>query len=136
MDLEKFIQWYESLTIDSLNEIDQYYHNDVFFKDPFNEFQSRETVKEIFKVMFEKLGNPRFIILDKIRQEDQVFVTWDFLFLINEKEYSIHGSSHFKLKEGRVSYHRDYWDVGEEMLEKIPVIRTLYLFLKKKFSHS
>lgn len=131
--LTELYEWYEKLTKESLEKIDDYYAERAFFKDPFNEVVGREKIKHIFKDMFNKLENPHFDFIDKVEQGNQVFVAWNFIFVSKQKTYVIHGSSHLKFDESMmIVYHRDYWDVGEELLLKIPLIKNLYgAFLKK-----
>lgn len=129
--------WYESLTKESVENINDLYVEHAFFKDPFNEVKGRDKIKHIFNDMFDKLENPRFVFIDKIEQGNQVFVTWDFIFSANKKIYTIHGSSHLKLNDDlMITYHRDYWDVGEELLLKIPLIKNIYGALRKKIGSS
>lgn len=131
--LKELLYWYENLSPQSLNDLSQFYTEDSFFKDPFNEITGREKIKLIFEHMFENTEKPRFIFIDSIQEGNQVFLTWDFKFEINKKKYKIHGSSHLKLNtEGKVYYHRDYWDVGEEVLSKVPIIKSLYKMLTAK----
>lgn len=134
---QKLYSWYESLTENELNKIDEVYSHDAFFKDPFNEFRSREKIKNIFVQMFQKLQNPRFVFIDTLEEGSQSFVTWDFHFEVSGKRFVIHGSSHLKFDEhSKVIYHRDYWDVGEELLLKIPVLKSIYGTFRKKMGHA
>jgi steroid Delta-isomerase len=34
--------------------------------------------------------------------------------------------------DGRIAYHRDYWDAAEELYAKLPVIGTLMRFLQRR----
>lgn len=132
-NLTEFKNWYETLSENSLKNIEQYYSADIFFKDPFNEIKGISKLEIIFLEMFDQLDEPRFQIIDIVQQEEQVFLTWNFFFTYSKKAYSIHGSSHLKLNDtGLVIYHRDYWDVGEELLLKIPFIGSVYGILRKK----
>lgn len=136
MNLENFISWYENISEKSLNDIDIFYAQEVFFKDPFNEFSSRSEVKHLFENMFENLDAPKFIFSDIVSQDNNIFITWDFDFILKGKQWSIHGSTHLKLGEdAKIIYHRDYWDVGEEVLLKIPGIKKIYSFFRDKLSH-
>ena len=135
MSLENICQFYEELSVDDLKRLEDIYTQDVFFKDPFNEFKSIGLLKEVFEDMFENLENPKFIIIDKLKQNTEVFLTWDFNFSLSGKKIKIHGSSHLKLCEnGKIYYHRDYWDVGEELLLKIPIIKFFYKKMRNKLS--
>ena len=132
--LKELMHWYETLTPETLANIQDYYDKDAFFKDPFNEIKGREKIEHIFQDMFLKLTKPHFVFIDIIEQDDQAFLTWDFIFTIKSLSYTIHGSSHLKLNQEKlVIYHRDYWDVGEELLLKIPLLKNLYSLFRKNF---
>jgi steroid Delta-isomerase len=134
--VNRIISYFENMNIDSLKELDSIYHVDAYFKDPFNELIGVKAISKIYHHMFQQLIHPQFKILDSVIQDDALFITWDFTFQIKKKKESvlIHGSTHFKLNtEGLIIYHRDYWDVGEEIIKKVPVMGKLYLFLFKSF---
>jgi len=127
--------WYENLQKTSLDQIGSFYNEDVFFKDPFNEINGRDKLRKIFVHMFENLENPHFVFIDTVENDEEAFLTWDFFLKFNHMEYKIHGSSHLKYdKEKIIFYHRDYWDVGEEVLLNVPVVRSFYGFFRKKLS--
>lgn len=135
--LDEIFDWYGKLERGSVEKIRDYYAEEAFFKDPFNEVKGRDKIKHIFDDMFNQLENPRFVFIDKIEQDHQAFVTWDFKFAVKQKAYTIHGSSHLKLNEQKmIIYHRDYWDVGEELLLKVPFVKNIYGAFRKKVSSS
>ena len=134
-NLKELTLWYENLKKDSLDKIDFFYDEYVFFKDPFNEFKGRDKLMKVFTHMLENLENPHFVILDTIEDSDGAFLTWDFYLKIKGRGYKIDGSSHLKYnKENKIVYHRDYWDVGEEILLKIPFMKFIYSYIQKKLA--
>ena len=135
--LREFKDWFINLNESTLDNIASYYDDNVFFKDPFNEFNGREKLKKLFIHMLITLKNPQFVFIDNIKNNEEIFLTWDFIFSYKEKLFKIHGSSHLKLNdEEKIVYHRDYWDVGEEILLKIPLIKSLYGFFQSKLTMS
>ena len=50
----------------TLDDIVSYYDENVFFKDPFNEFNGREKLKKLFIHMFITFKNPHFVFIDTI----------------------------------------------------------------------
>ena len=135
--LAEFKEWFINLNESTLDNIVSYYDDNVFFKDPFNEFNGREKLKKLFIHMFITLKNPHFVFIDNIENSEGIFLTWDLIFNYKEKLFKIHGSSHLKLNdEEKIVYHRDYWDVGEELLLKIPLIKNLYGIFQKKLAMS
>ncbi|MCX7210092.1 MAG: nuclear transport factor 2 family protein [Burkholderiales bacterium] len=134
-NLDKLIDFFESISQENTVDLKQIYTDDVFFKDPFNEVNGIQNVITIFDHMFHQLDQPRFVVTTHVSQGDQAFLTWDFLFKMkrfNRNEQCIRGASHIRFAaDGRVSYHRDYWDVAEELYEKLPLIGSVMRGLKK-----
>lgn len=125
--------FYETLSPASLARIGQVYASEAFFRDPFNEVRGLDRVQRIFAHMFETLDAPRFVVIDAFEQGDQAFLTWDFHFQRKgqAQPMKIHGSSHLRFDaDGRVAYHRDYWDAAEELWERVPLLGALLRGLK------
>ena len=134
-NLKELKIWYENLKEGSLDEMEFFYDENAFFKDPFNEIEGRDKLMKIFAHMFETLEKPQFVILDTIENSSCAFLTWDFFLRIKGRGLKIHGSSHLKFnEENRIVYHRDYWDVGEEILLNVPFIRLMYSYFRKKLA--
>lgn len=134
MNISELKEWFENLTPQSLENIDQFYGERAYFKDPFNELEGIDNVKHIFVHMFESTEKSKFTFIDIIENPGSCFITWDYELVLKGSEYKIHGSSHLKFDHGKIIYHRDYWDVGEELLLKVPIIKSLYGSFRKKFS--
>ena len=131
--LRGLLDWYETLSPESLETIGSYYTEDAYFKDPFNETRSRDVILRIFRDMFDTLDKPAFIFDETIADARKAFITWQFSFYWRGKFMVIHGGSHLRFAEdGRVEYHRDYWDAAEELYEKIPVIGWILRRIKAK----
>ena len=127
--------WFESLSPQSLGQIEHFYEADAYFKDPFNEVRDVARIQLIFQDMFTEFEQPRFVIQEQICDDDkrQSFLTWHFLFNWRGKAWCIVGSSHLRFgSTGLVIYHRDYWDASEELYEKLPVIGFVLKALKKR----
>jgi len=128
-------QFYECLQPSDLARLGELYTEQAFFKDPFNEVKGLAAIRAIFAHMFEALDAPRFEVREAFSQGDQAFLSWDFHFRLKGKNSPqiIHGSSHLRFApDGRVSYHRDYWDAAEELYEKLPLLGGLLRWLKKR----
>lgn len=131
--LQRLVQWYQTLTEESLQQIDCYYTEDACFKDPFNEVSSREHIAAIFRHMFATLEAPRFVIHQCTGNDSETFITWDMEFARKGRTMSIKGCSHLRHNEsGLVTHHRDYWDAAEELYEKLPVLGWLMRIIKRK----
>jgi steroid delta-isomerase len=135
--VERIVVFFETLTPQSLARFGEYYADDAFFKDPFNELRGLKEVMRVFEHMYRTLDEPRFVVTARLVDGDQCFLTWDFRFRFKsvrpEVEQTIRGSTHLKFAaDGRVNFHRDYWDAAEELYEKLPFIGGLMRWLRKR----
>lgn len=132
----RIVDYFERLAPGDLARLDSFYTADASFKDPFNEVQGVAPIERIFGHMFDTLEAPRFEIRDVIVEGAQCFLTWDFIFRLRgrrAREITVRGGSHLRLAaDGRIELHRDYWDVAEELYEKLPVLGALMRWLKRR----
>ena len=136
---QRFKAYWEGLTREGVAHIGEHYTEDAYFRDPFNQVRGLAQLKRVFDHMFESLHEPRFQILEVVEQGASGFFIWDFTFRVKawkpEVTRTIHGSSHVRFApDGRVSYHRDYWDAAGELYAKLPVIGALMRWLAKKMA--
>jgi ketosteroid isomerase-like protein len=134
-DLQKVVQYFESLSLDTVDRIGDIYTDDAFFKDPFNEVRGLAAITHVFRHMFTQVDAPRFIVTRSVCQGSDAFITWDFVFRMkrySSTEQCIRGASHLRFADnGRIASHRDYWDAAEELYEKLPVLGGLMRILKR-----
>jgi steroid Delta-isomerase len=132
------VDFFEHLTPASVADMATVYATNAYFKDPFNAVTGLTEIQAIFEHMFASLDAPRFVVTEQItpaRPGESCFLVWDFHFRLRGKpaEFTIHGSSHLRFAEdGRVTYHRDYWDAAEELYEKLPVVGSVMRWLKRR----
>ena len=134
---ERLCVFFETLTPDSLRQIEALYTPDARFKDPFNTVRGQAAIRQVFEHMFASLHEPRFVVTQRLVDGAQVFLVWEFRFRFRRfdtvTEQVVHGGSHLKLaSDGRVADHRDYWDAAEELYEKLPGVGTLMRWLKRR----
>ena len=133
--LNKLTIWYATLSLDTLPDIRRLYTSNASFKDPFNDVIGVESIEKIFVHMFNTTEHPRFIIGETMQQEQRAFLTWEFIFTLNRKEYTVRGATHLHFDDaGLVTMHRDYWDAAEELWQKLPIIGAAVRWLRGKFS--
>jgi hypothetical protein len=135
-DIERF---FTDMTPAHLARLGEVYSAQAWFKDPFNEVQGLDAVRGIFQHMYDSLNRPRFIVTTRVVQGRQCFLTWDFVFGLRGQttEITVRGASHLWLAPGtdgrwRIERHRDYWDVAEELYEKLPLLGALMRWLKRR----
>lgn len=134
--LAAVIDFFEQLQPSDLQRIAQIYSADAFFKDPFNEVRGTVAIEGIFAHMFTSLDVPRFVVHEAMVQGDSAFLTWDFSFRLRRGPAGpqvIRGATQLRFApDGRVAWHRDYWDAAEELYEKLPLLGVFMRWLKRR----
>lgn len=136
-ELVRLVDYWQTLTPASVNELPTLYAADAHFRDPFNDITGIEKIQHIFADMFVRLDASKFEIIETIEESHGAFLIWDFTFRIKalrpEQNRRIHGTSHIRFApNGLVQYHRDYWDAAGELYEQLPLVGILMRFLKKR----
>ena len=135
--VQRIAEFFETLQPASVQRMDALYTQDAYFKDPFNEVRGLEEVQRIFSHMYVALDEPHFVVTNTVTQGDQCFIVWDFKFRFKRFDtvtvQTVRGCSHLQLaSDGRIAFHRDYWDAAEELYEKLPFVGSLMRWLKKR----
>ena len=136
MTLDALIDFFHGLSPQSVARFPEFYSADAYFKDPFNEVRGVVAVQRIFTHMFEQVGEPRFIVSERVVDDSGAMLIWTFNFRGARRggggTQVIRGVSHLKFDAaGKVNYHRDYWDAAEELYMKLPVLGMLMRGLRR-----
>jgi steroid Delta-isomerase len=135
--VDRIVALFEAMTPGDVHRLHAYYRPDAWFKDPFNEVRGLAGVQRVFAHMFEALDQPRFCVTTRIVQGAECFLAWEFRFGLRrgraDRQLLVRGGSHLKLADdGRIAWHRDYWDAAEELYEQLPVLGSLMRWLKRR----
>lgn len=136
MNLDALIEFFHGLTPESVARFPEFYSADACFKDPFNEVRGVAAVQSVFSHMFEQVGEPRFVVSEKVVDDGGAMLIWTFSFRAARwgggGTQVIRGVSHLRFDAaGKVIYHRDYWDAAEELYLKLPVVGILMRGLRR-----
>ena len=139
MLIEELVSFFETVSPETVSRIGDLYASDACFKDPFNDVQGVPAIERIFRHMFTQVEAPRFVVTERIVQYDSAMLAWRFEFGVRVGKrvhpQVVNGVTHFKFDgEGKVSLHRDYWDTGEELYMKLPVLGWLVRALRRRLS--
>ena len=137
MTLDDIVRYFDTMTPASVAGLGRVYTEDAFFKDPFNEVRGIAAIEDIFRRMYVPLIDPRFAVVNRIASESQAMLEWDFHFRIRRYRpdvvQTVHGVSHLRFAaDGRIDYHRDYWNTAEELYAKLPLIGGVIRFLRHR----
>ena len=131
--------FYESIGPADLRRLNEVYADDAYFRDPFNEVTGLPKIARIFGAMFEHLDDVRFEILDLVADGSGAMLTWNMRYRVRRwrprETQAIHGATHLRFApDGRIAYHRDYWDAANELYAKLPLIGPVMRWLRRKLA--
>ena len=136
--VKNYINLFNNLSPDNIDEFDNLISKDIIFIDPFNNIKGTNAFKNIFYHMFKNVKEPKFFILNYSVNKQRVFLKWKMTFFAFKSLQTIEGMSELLLNDnGKVVSHTDYWDSLNGLYIKIPFIGYFYkvsLFLFKSKS--
>jgi steroid delta-isomerase len=133
---ENYIKFFETLTPESLENLDEIFAKNARFKDPFNDVCGIKSIQKIFQHMFATTQNSRFAVSDHASADNRLYLHWEYTFNTPQgKPWKIIGMSRVVFDDNdNVAEHIDYWDPAEGIYEKIPVLGGVMRLLKRKLS--
>ena len=126
MRIDELVNFFETLTPQSLERLGDFYAPEACFKDPFNDVQGVAAIRRIFEHMYRQVDAPRFVVTDRLAEGERAMLVWTFHFVRRGQPQVIRGATHLRFaNDGRVLIHRDYWDAAEELYMTLPGIGWL-----------
>ncbi|MBK8957681.1 MAG: nuclear transport factor 2 family protein [Proteobacteria bacterium] len=135
--VERVCAWWQHLTRDTLATLPQVYAGHVHFVDPFNDVHGAAALTTLLERMFERLVEPRFVVLETAVQEHGAVLVWDFHYRLRDwqpaRQRLIHGVTHLRFgDDGRVVEHRDYWDAAAQVYAELPLLGAVLRWLRRR----
>lgn len=138
-DLESFCAFFNKLDKTCTKKLDEVYTEDVDFTDPLHHIEGRSALEAYFRTLYDNVTSCHFTFHTTVRQGDTAFVTWT-MHLIHPRldggrVVDVEGCSHLLFAEdGRVARHRDYFDAGAMLYERLPLLGSTIRWVKRQLS--
>lgn len=111
------------------------YSDDAYFNDGFVELTGSEAIAEYFGRSAEATAAIEVDIEEIVKTSDGVYLRWVMTFTIHHRKMTFvaPGMSHLRFtSDGRISYHRDYWDGSGALSEMVPFAGSLLRAIKAR----
>jgi limonene-1,2-epoxide hydrolase len=126
--LARFREVYQALDRDHLHLLDEVYAPEVVFEDPLHRIEGLEALREYFARMYQGVEQIRFEFGTVLHTADDAMLTWTMYMrhrrLRPGEELALPGATHIRFG-ARVHYHRDYFDAGALLYERLPLLGGL-----------
>ncbi|MBM88033.1 MAG: transcriptional regulator [Gammaproteobacteria bacterium] len=129
-------QAYLRLGLENLEEIKSLYTDDVYFEDPSHGVQGKAALEKYFTNQFQNLQDCSFKFHQTITNGSDIFMAWT-MFLKHPRLNSggiirVEGASYLKTRNGKIYYHRDYFDLGALVYENVPILGRIVSKIKRR----
>lgn len=108
--------------------IEQFYREDVRFRDPIQSLQGREEFIEMSRRLVERCQELRATVHHAAESDEVIFLQWTMEMKLGPMPLTaIEGTTKLVLDaDGRVAEHRDYFDLWGDSLSAMPLIGAGY----------
>ncbi|MDR9440888.1 MAG: nuclear transport factor 2 family protein [Halomonas sp.] len=138
-DLEAFCAFFNKLDKTCTKKLYQVYTADVEFIDPLHHIKGREALEGYFCTLYDNVTSCQFTFYETLQRQDTAFITWT-MHLVHPRldgghRVEVEGCSHLLFAEdGRVVRHRDYFDAGALLYERLPVMGPAVRWVKRQLT--
>lgn len=136
MDVQSVSKVYQQLNKENLHLLSDVYHQEVVFEDAAHRLEGWDALESYFETLYKNVTRCDFEIQEHQQTDDSGFLTWRMALehpkLSKGTVIYVNGVSHIKFSEGRVIYHRDYFDLGEMLYENLPLLGSIIKSIKQR----
>lgn len=137
--LQQFVDFYNGLSANNLADLSRLYHQDVVFVDPVHQLKGLQALGRYFEHAYQRLNSCHFTPVQQAATEQHGFVSWRMRLshpAINKGALvEVEGCSELRWhQDGRIIYHRDYYDLTDMVYRHIPLLGWLTAKVKQKMA--
>ena len=139
-NLARSKDFFDKLDSSHMELVDNFYDQNAVFQDPVHQLQGAASIKAYYAGLYQNVDSIRFDYGKSVESGDMVSLTWTMYLkteaLNDGKEITVDGVSvlTFDGTAGKVIRHRDYFDMGEFVYERVPVLKSVVGYIKKRMA--
>ena len=125
--MKDFLEVFNALSSDNLHRLEEIYTSDIRFVDPAHEINGIDNLRNYFAKLYANVTSVNFDFHDEASIGHCGYVQWDMHFshprLKGGRAITVPGASYLRFSDsGKVSYHRDYFDLGSMLYQHLPIL--------------
>jgi limonene-1,2-epoxide hydrolase len=121
----------DAVTLDNFATV---YSEDIVFVDPAHEVHGLEQLVRYSQSMYDNVISCRFEFTGVVESEKSAVLTWNMVLqhpkLNKGATFEVPGCSHIEFDSKLITYHRDYFDLGSMIYERVPVLGMIIRKIK------
>lgn len=132
--LDRFKRAMNRVDSRNLDLLDELYAEDVVFEDPLHRVSGRPALREYFARMYDGVASCEFEFSDEVVGPSEAAVVWTMRMRHErfrpDETLELPGMSFLRFRDGRVVHHRDSFDVGAMIYERVPLLGGAVRYIK------
>lgn len=129
---------YCSLASGNTAELAPLYSDDVYFEDPSHGIQGKAALIERFEQLYSSVDSCSFKFHQTLDTGGEIFLAWTMILRQrgpkNAEAVRVEGASFLKVRNNRIYYHRDYFDLGAFVYENVPMLGSIIRRIKQRLA--
>lgn len=121
--------FFNSLRADRMDLLDEFYTEDVQFRDPVTSVSGLEAMKAYYRGLYKNVLEIRFEFPVVVEEGDNLFARWSMHLaarpLQGGRPFQVEGMSQLTFRGDKVAFHQDSFDVGAFFYERLPLLGWL-----------
>ena len=135
--MKGFLEIFNTLSSDNLHRLDEIYTSDIRFIDPAHEINGLEELRNYFAKLYANVSSVNFDFHEVVSDGSSGYVQWTMHFshprLNGGQTIIVPGASFLRFSStGKVSYHRDYFDLGSMLYQHLPLIGSVVRSINRR----
>lgn len=137
--VDSFIQYFEQFSQDKLQHMDDLFSENFIFVDPVQQISGLAPYQRYLASLYENTKSCVFTVQQCDVADSSAWIVWKMdcvhARLNRGRAFQLEGVTHLKF-DHRITYQRDYYDLGAMVYENIPFLRQVIFWLKNRMMQS
>ncbi len=135
--MKDFLEVFNALSSDNLHRLEEIYTSDIRFVDPAHEIHGIDNVRDYFAKLYANVTSVNFDFREEVSSGESGYVQWDMHFahprLNGGRPITVPGASFLRFSSaGKVSFHRDYFDLGSMLYQHLPLLGSVVRSINRR----
>lgn len=136
-NVESIKKFYNETTKENMKPVIDFYDPSVKFEDPVGKHEGRDSLLKYYENLYQNVKEIRFDFTGFVENGKTVVAIWRMTLKTDKlnggEAFTVDGNSVITFNDGgKAVYHRDYFDMGEFIYERVPVVGFLTRKIKER----
>lgn len=136
--INHFVDNMNSLSSHNINQkLGEIYTKEIEFIDPVKDINGLDALTEYFTNLYKSVDHCHFTISNHLQSGSDHSIEWQMKLkhqkLDKKNEILLEGASFIRFDDEKVCYHRDYYDMGALVYERLPILGSAVKTVRNAF---